>query len=118
MPQERWISRANLTFRGDRGPAASFRPAHSKPSAQRPIVWAVAHRTIALVGVVLLASTPLVHAQSAGNTSRQDTLRLLRARKFDQLDEIVRSAQAATERDIRHEAGLVRILHAFDTTDP
>jgi tetratricopeptide (TPR) repeat protein len=51
------------------------------------------------------------------DTTRLDTIRLLRARNFVQLDDVVERAQAAADRDPTLEPPLVRILSAFETSD-
>ncbi len=50
--------------------------------------------------------------------SRVSVIRLLRARDFSRVDEIIRIKQAAVEQDVRSEPALGRVLNAFDTADP
>jgi len=63
------------------------------------------------------AAGPDVISPAAAD-SRLSVLRLLRARDFSRVDEIIRAKQAAVEQDVRNEPALVRVLSAFDTSDP
>jgi tetratricopeptide (TPR) repeat protein len=68
--------------------------------------------------LVLAGSVTQAYPQPSVDETRPGIVRLLRAREFRRLDQIITSKQGAIQRDVREEWSLVRVLRTFDAGEP